>query len=111
MPRGRPRSNADATAAASPSRRRANGGRPQVPFVYKLALNQWLLSLFDVQRFQQLAEHLRNEKLEGLDENNVHHFHHALTAQLFNLTRLPTELLLGRGLINPQPDADRRQFD
>ena len=29
-----------------------------------------------------------------MDENNVHHFHHALTAQLFNLTQLPTELLL-----------------
>jgi hypothetical protein len=25
-----------------------------------------------------LAEHLRNEALEGLDENNVHHFHHAM---------------------------------
>ena len=68
--------------------------KPQVPFVHKLALNQWLLSLFDVKRFEQLAEHLRNEKLEGMDENNVHHFHHALTAQLFNLTKLPTELLL-----------------
>ncbi|MCK6443324.1 DEAD/DEAH box helicase family protein [Elstera cyanobacteriorum] len=69
-------------------------GKPQVKFVHKLALNQWLLSLFDVTRFEQLAEHLRNEKLEGLDENNVHHFHHALTAQLFNLTKLPTHLLL-----------------
>jgi hypothetical protein len=94
MPRGRPRSDANSAAAASPSRRRANGARPQVPFVYKLALNQWLLSLFNVQRFEQLAEHLRSERLEGLDENNVHHFHHALTAQLFNLTQLPTELLL-----------------
>lgn len=47
-----------------------------------------------MQRCEQLAEHLRNEKLEGMDENNVHHFHHALTAQLFNLTQLPTELLL-----------------
>jgi hypothetical protein len=65
-----------------------------VPFVYKLALNQWLLSLFNVKRFDDLAEHLRNEKLEGLDENNIHHFHHALTSQLFNLTQLPTELLL-----------------
>ena len=65
-----------------------------MPFAYKLVLNQWLLSLFNVERFEQLAEHLRNEKLEGLDENNVHHFHHALTAQLFNLTQLPTELLL-----------------
>src|ERR1700744_4154481 len=66
----------------------------QVPFTYKLILNQWLLSLFNVKRFEQLAEHLRNEKLEGLDENNVHHFHHALTAQLFNLTQLPTDVLL-----------------
>ena len=65
-----------------------------MPFVYKLVLNQWLLSLFNVKRFEELAEHLRNEKLEGMDENNVHHFHHALTAQLFNLTQLPTELLL-----------------
>ncbi|UGA43042.1 hypothetical protein HU230_0032960 [Bradyrhizobium quebecense] len=82
-----------ARGATTTARRRANG-RPQVPFVHKLVLNQWLLSLFDVKRFEQLAEHLRNEKLEGMDENNVHHFHHALTAQLFNLTKLPTELLL-----------------
>jgi type III restriction/modification enzyme restriction subunit len=91
MPRGRPR-----TAAASAprtARARANN-RPIVPFAHKLVLNQWLLGLFNVQRFEQLAEHLRNEKLEGLDENNIHHFHHALPAQLFNLTQLPTELLL-----------------
>ena len=68
--------------------------RPQVPFAHKLVLNQWLLSLFNVKRFGDLAEHLRSEALEGLDENNTHHFHHALTAQLFNLARLPTELLL-----------------
>ena len=91
MPRGRSRQNA-AGAPATP-RSRANN-RPQVPFAYKLVLNQWLLSLFHVTRFEDLAEHLRNEALEGLDENNVHHFHHALTAQLFNLTQLPTELLL-----------------
>ena len=65
-----------------------------MPFAYKLVLNQWLLSLFNVKRFEELAEHLRNEALEGLDENNIHHFHHALTAQLFNLTQLPTDLLL-----------------
>lgn len=91
MPRGRPRT--PATADSVSPRRRANN-QPQVPFPYKLVLNQWLLSLFNVERFEQLAEHLRNEKLEGLDENNIHHFHHALTAHLFNLTQLPTELLL-----------------
>ena len=91
MPRGRPRNTAAGVPAVA--RHRANS-RPQVPFVYKLVLHQWLLSLFNVKRFEDLAEHLRNETLEGLDENNVHHFHHALTAQFFNLPELPTELLL-----------------
>jgi hypothetical protein len=92
MPRGRPRQTAG--AAAPVTRGRSANNRPQVPFAYKLVLNQWLLSLFNVKRFEELAEPLRNEALEGLDENNVHRFHHALTAQLFNLTQLPTELLL-----------------
>ena len=73
--------------------RRASN-RPHVSFPYKLVLNQWLLSLFNVTRFEDLAEHLHNEALEGLDENNIHHFHHALTAHHFNLTQLPPELLL-----------------
>jgi hypothetical protein len=68
--------------------------KPGLAFAHKLVLNRWLLSLFNVKRFEELAEPLRNEALEGLDENNVHRFHHALTAQLFNLTQLPTELLL-----------------
>ncbi len=75
-------------------RRRRTNNQPQVPFAYKLVLNQWVLSLFNVRSFEELAEHLRNEALEGLDENNVHRLHHALTAQLFNLTEMPTELLL-----------------
>ena len=73
--------------------RRANN-RLQVPFTYKLVLNQWLLSLFNVKRFEELAKHLRDEALEGLDENNIHRFHHALTTHHFDLTQLPTELLL-----------------
>jgi len=68
--------------------------KPQVPFAYKLVLNQWMLSLFSAERFEDLAEPLRGDALEGLDENNVHRFHHALTARLYNLTQLPTELLL-----------------
>jgi hypothetical protein len=76
------------------AKKAASKKKPQIPFAYKLVLNQWLLSLFGVKRFEDLAGHLRYEKLEGLDENNIHHFHHALTAQLFNLTYLPTELLL-----------------
>jgi Type III restriction enzyme, res subunit len=94
MGRGRPRKNAPTTSAApAPARGRASN-KPQVPFPCKLVLNQWLLGLFGVERLEQLSEHLRPEGLEGLDENNIHRFHHALTSQLFNNTWLPTELLL-----------------
>ena len=68
--------------------------RPQVPFAHKLVLNQWVLSLFNVSSFEELAEHLREEELEGLDENNIHRFHHALTTHHFDLPLLPPELLL-----------------
>ena len=73
---------------------RRTNNRPQVPFSNKLVLNQWLLSLFNVQRFEELAEHLRDEGLEGLDENNIHRFHHALAAHFPDLPQLPSELLL-----------------
>ena len=72
---------------------RANN-RPQVPFAHKLVLNQWVLSLFGVKRFEDLAEHLCHEELEGLDENNNHRFHHALTAHLSKRAQLPAELLV-----------------
>jgi hypothetical protein len=65
-------------AARKAARANARNKKPLAPFPFKLALNQWLLSLFGVERFGQFAEHLRDEKLEGLAENNVHRFHHAL---------------------------------
>ena len=73
---------------------RRTNNRPQVPFPHKLVLNQWLLSLFNVQRFEELAEHLRDEGLKGLDENNIHCFHRALAAHFPDLPQLPSELLL-----------------
>ena len=73
---------------------KATRKKPQVPFVRKLVLNQWVLSLFDVQHFEELVEDLRDETLEGLDENNIHHFYHVLTAHHFSLTQLPADLLL-----------------
>lgn len=67
-----------------------------IPFNRKLVLHQWLLGLFGLERFGQLAEHLRDEALEGLDENNVHRVHHALCLHLPVEKRpeLPDELLL-----------------
>lgn len=74
-----------------PPRRRNTA--PAIPFQYKLVLNQYLLSLFGVDKFERLAEFLRNAN-EGLDANNVHHFYHALTSQLHNFTYLSAEQLL-----------------
>ena len=77
------------TKRAKPTRNKS-----QIPFARKLVLNQWVLSLFNVQHFGELAEHLRDETLEGLDDDNIHHFHHVLTAHHFKLTQLPADLLL-----------------
>ena len=98
MPRGRPGRNTNAAAAVgTPSARaRRAAARASVPFNRKLVLNQWLLGLFGVERFDQLAQHLKDEALEGMDENNVHRFHHALCLHLPADSRpeLPDALLL-----------------
>ena len=69
---------------------------PPLPFPRRLVLNQWLLGRFGVERFDELAKHLRDESLEGLDEDNVHRFHRALCLHLPADRRpsLPDEVLL-----------------
>src|SRR5690606_29478353 len=93
MPRARSTRRAGAPAAR---RGRRPNASPPVPFNRKLVLNQWLLGLFGVERFDQLAAHLKEESLEGLDENNIHRFHHALCLHLPAEQRpeLPDALLL-----------------
>lgn len=69
---------------------------PALPLDRKLVLHQWLLGLFGVERFDQLAEHLRDETLEGMDENSIHRFQRALCLHLPAEKRpaLPDEVLL-----------------
>jgi hypothetical protein len=71
-----------------PPRARLANRRPPLPFNRKLILHQWLLGLFGVERFDQLAEHLREDALQGMDENNIHRFHHALCLHLPGEKRL-----------------------
>ena len=47
-------------------------------FEDRLVLNQWLLGLFRVSKFEDLADKLKAPELEGFDENNVTRFYHAL---------------------------------
>ena len=84
-----------ATIRRTRTRSRRSSAQP-LPFSRKLVLHQWLLGLFGVGRFDQLAEHLRDESLEGLDQDNIHRFHHALCLHLPVEGRptLPDEVLL-----------------
>ena len=94
MPRGRSRQTA--AAAPRPGPRRTSNARLAIPFNRKLVLHQWLLRLFGVERSDQLAAHIKDEALEGLDENNIHRFHHGLCLHLPVEKRpeLPDERLL-----------------
>lgn len=90
--------------------RRRNNNRPQVPFAYKLVLNQWLFNLFGLpstdgsfvwqgKRMSLLEAfkhkfQLSEDSAGGLDENNIHHFHTALTNQTEPLPELPDDVLL-----------------
>jgi hypothetical protein len=97
MPQGRSSKNQIGPTPAKRSQNRSRVNRqPKLPFAKKLVLHQWLLSLFGVMSFEQLAEYLIEEPLEGLDENNIHRFHHALCLHLPADKRpeLPDELLL-----------------
>ncbi|MBN2716174.1 MAG: DEAD/DEAH box helicase family protein [Deltaproteobacteria bacterium] len=73
-------------------------GKKQLGFRNKLLLNQWLISLFGidpvpadakkrtsaVRPFHQLAQPIRDSRLEGLDHDNLHRFYHALVkSELF----------------------------
>lgn len=75
-------------------RKRASKSEAPARFDEKLVLNQWMLSLFEVNDFDKLAEHLKSLELEGLDENNVHKFLHQLKL-LWEYEEFPGDTLLG----------------
>lgn len=85
---------------------------PIVPFARKLVLNQWLLSLFKVNHLDELAEHLRDPSLEGVDENGIHRIHHALVAQFPELPELPADLLLeyDQNIVRLTQDLNERRL-
>lgn len=58
-----------------------------------LVLNRYMLHLFGCTDFEGLAQHLRDSHLEGYDENNVTHYHHALKLRLFNNEKINKDLL------------------
>jgi hypothetical protein len=59
-----------------------------------LVLNKYILNLFGVTDLEALSLDLKESSLEGYDENNISHFHHALVARFYSNANLPKELLL-----------------
>lgn len=59
-----------------------------------LVLNKFILNLFGVTDLEALSLDLKDSSLEGYDENNISHFHHALVARLYSNINLPKEVLL-----------------
>ena len=49
----------------------ARKGKGSLEFQQKLVLNQWLLGLFRAESLEKLAKHLKDERLEGYDGENV----------------------------------------
>ena len=59
-----------------------------------LVLNKYILNLFGVTDLEALSSDLKDSSLEGYDENNISHFHHALVSRFYGNANLPKDLLL-----------------
>ena len=97
MPRGRPRGSKAAATPRAPRAPRARAAQA-LEFTQSMVLNQWLFGLFGLEsvdgwyslgnRRVTLLEafkhrfQLNEYSEEGLDENNIHRFHHALINQI-----------------------------
>jgi len=57
-------------------------------FNEKLVLNSYLLSLFGVSSFEDLAKDLKESRLEALDENDNSLFYHELKDKLISTTKI-----------------------
>jgi len=70
--------------------------KPTLPFSQRLVLNQYILSLFGLEKFEDLSIYMNKSENEGLTEDRVSKFHHALL-QALPLTgaELDADALLG----------------
>ncbi len=83
-------------ATTTPTRRRrGRTTEARLEFEDRLVLLQWVLSLFEVASFDELAEMLKEPWLEGFDEDNVSRLHRELAHRLFQREKLPADVLLG----------------
>jgi hypothetical protein len=63
-------------------------------FDQKLVLVRWMLSLFEVNKFEDLASDLKQPEHEGLDADNISNFHKQLVNRTVEFERLRNDDLL-----------------
>ena len=72
-------------------RKNRRNAPPRLPFDRRLALNHWMLHLFEAESFEKLGDSLRDPTYEGFDEENVSRFYHVLKARLFERQELSAD--------------------
>ncbi len=76
------------------ARRTRQTAIPRLRFDQKLVLFKWMISLFEVKAFEDLATEMKAPELEGFDEENLSRYYHILQARLFDRERLSSDMLL-----------------
>lgn len=74
--------------------KRQNNKQETIRLANVLVLNKFMLSLFGVSKFEDIAESLKDESLERYDENNISNFYYAIKARLYNNDNFTAEQLL-----------------
>ncbi|MDQ3816077.1 MAG: DEAD/DEAH box helicase family protein [Acidobacteriota bacterium] len=73
---------------------RRNGTAAPLKFDRRLILTQWMLSLFEVDGFDKLADALKDQELEGFDADNISLFHYRLATRHFERREISAQQLL-----------------
>jgi hypothetical protein len=76
----------------SKTTRRNRTAKP-AKFEHRLVLTNWMLSLFDVATFEDIAKHMRDPVFEGFNEDGISRFHQCLKL-LFDRPELSQDMLL-----------------
>jgi hypothetical protein len=82
------------TVAAARRTRNARTQTAPLRFDQRLVLNRWMLSLFEVDAFEQLAETFKGSDAEGFDADNISLFQHRLATRRFERQELSAQQLL-----------------
>jgi len=73
--------------------RRSNAAAKKIKFEHRLVLTNWMLNLFGVATFEDLAKHMRDPAFEGFNEDGISRFHQCMKL-LFDRPELPNDILL-----------------